>query len=1229
MAEAFEHESILNPVTALSFLHVQAHKSLLLAGEGPFLKIYEHGSARILLQQRIFKTQAIHGIAIEIERAIPFQPARVLLWGGSSIRAVEISYLDDAPDLGVVPRVGIRLWPGCSAQDWILDACFSPHEGGSHVRAALITAHNSLHLLTLHNDQKIRTIGSSSRSILYSAHVLWISDSCVLVAAGTAFGEILVWSCCFPVSPNPHASASESRTLLHYTLTGHEGSIFGVRISPPLALSGGCPKRFLASCSDDRTIRIWDITAEYASGNESQAEPCDPAGTGFRPADSPAPHCWTGSENLVAIGWGHSSRVWGVRFLPTDLEFGHHTHQIHILSFAEDTTCRQWTLKYGGKTTSNTAASKLLKLVQTYNSHSGKNIWSLAVMAMGSRLLVSTAGADGKIATVCLPTAGDGATLNQQDDVGWSVEGIEILSGANVPNSEITKVDPPKPPPATHEGSSRAGNRDRASETLTLSSQLTQNIRSVPPDSFKDYVFVSQADFLATTAQGKTFLCSIDTSSGTKRNSHRHLDENSSPSVIKCKLLAYLERLKAYSVLGGDPDSGTAFLSGSDGTVYLYDHSFRDLRLLFQVSGKVSGLFPVFSPCLLQVLVTCIGSREAYFSTLEANQERSRWPVVGLDRHPEDSPTTILGLPETFVVTSAGTASTQYLVLGSRSGALAVYDRSKMPDRGAKLAPVACFRRAHGVDAITTIIPLPEYSNSLTDSPTYILTAGRNGTYSIYQISENVADSSRNITLETVHVSAPPFGPMVEGAYFSPLTHELTLFGFRSKNFIVWNASRECEIMNVECGGAHRNWAFSPSPNGGGIFVWTKSSKLNLHIQPDDSQRIIKGGGHGREIKAVAISPLLTMVSRSGEKIERQLLATGAEDTAIRIFELTQDSSTESTSGETFKSLGTFKKHTTGIQQLQWTECGRYLISSGGFEELFIWRVRWIPGFGIGVYCECVCPVKAGLPDLRIMSFIAGNPHPLPAGDRTSSDKDAGFVITTAYRYLPRPKTLRLLLLGRYATCCLTQVFHQQTSNDTYILTAGTDGYVALWRTTTLLNKRCLGEVDDNGGVGSVAWHWRSRVHQSAVKSMAVVQTSPRSILAITGGDDNSLALTHITFSHNNSVKSSPSSTTTRIPKAHASAITGITQIASHTADSRQRILFASSGNDQRLKLWSVGLHDKEGLEIVREGNVGTSVADVSGMVAGRRDERGAKVVVTGVGMEAWGIELQGGRDKV
>jgi len=125
------------------------------------------------------------------------------------------------------------------------------------------------------------------------------------------------------------------------------------------------------------------------------------------------------------------------------------------------------------------------------------------------------------------------------------------------------------------------------------------------------------------------------------------------------------------------------------------------------------------------------------------------------------------------------------------------------------------------------------------------------------------------------------------------------------------------------------------------------------------SHRVVRPGGHGREIKAVAVSPV-------GDGERGRYVATGAEDTDIRIFR--HEHGGEG-ANEGLKCLHTLSKHITGVQQLRWSSDGHFLFSAAGREEFFVWRVQPVPCFGIGVVCVAQCPGVTEAGDLRVMDF--------------------------------------------------------------------------------------------------------------------------------------------------------------------------------------------------------------------------------------------------------------------
>ena len=104
------------------------------------------------------------------------------------------------------------------------------------------------------------------------------------------------------------------------------------------------PNDQFASCSDDRTIRIWQ--------------------TGLKAVESP-------SE--LAILQSHNSRVWELLYIPSSNT---------LVSCSEDTTAKIWDLSS-------------FKLLDTLTGHTGKSVWSVAYSEKHS--MVATGGSDSGI----------------------------------------------------------------------------------------------------------------------------------------------------------------------------------------------------------------------------------------------------------------------------------------------------------------------------------------------------------------------------------------------------------------------------------------------------------------------------------------------------------------------------------------------------------------------------------------------------------------------------------------------------------------------------------------------------------------------------------------------------------------------------------------------------------------------------------------------------------------
>lgn len=336
--------------------------------------------------------------------------------------------------------------------DWVFYACFLPSTHGGIPRVAVITAHNSLLLFSPYSGWT--ELAAGERCMLYSAHLLHLplesdsgseQDERILIAAGTVFGEILIWSTTLT------DTNEKGKATLHHRLLGHEGSIFGVNISP-IYPDG---KRYLASCSDDRTVRVWDISRLPSSTPSEEIKDGQTKNTGFSNTSETTP---TPGGVCVSLGWGHTARIWGVRFLPDPTENG----EIKLLSISEDLTSKFWSFNPELAVTPLPEKTDTeLRNTATYQLHSGKHLWSYA-LHIGAGLL-ATGGADGRVGLVEYNYLEEG-----QGEGEWDMATV-------------------------------------------LLSALGEEDATGPKDAFKAYAVLDSDRFLVTTSQGRLLTYTLST----------------------------------------------------------------------------------------------------------------------------------------------------------------------------------------------------------------------------------------------------------------------------------------------------------------------------------------------------------------------------------------------------------------------------------------------------------------------------------------------------------------------------------------------------------------------------------------------------------------------------------------------------------------------------------------------------------------------------------------------
>jgi WD40 repeat protein len=898
------------PVTALAI-----HDGFILSGHGPFIRVYDHQTYRLLASAQAFEDQAIHGFqALHITQSA----SSIIVWGGRLLKIVSITSKSKQDEVSDV-QVYLDLKKTVTVQDWILDVSSRPlhdcPESHGSVWATLVTAHNALYSvkslersssdLQLFNDPSVEPLLAGRKCILYSAHVKWRSSTEILVASGTAFGEIIVWSCSL-ADKNPSIHT-------HFSFTGHEGSIFGVQISELIDSPSNTVRRLLTSCSDDRTIRVWDISkidqrtdASLSLKNNDVED--NTQETGF-PVNLPDER----DSNCLAVAIGHVSRIWDIRYLYAT-ENGSSHHIVTIISVGEDGTCQSWSLSREAILNSDEPIFKLTHL-STSAHHLGKNIWSVAssedLSALGKSILV-TGGADGRIVSRTPVSSKQMEKVLEERDI------TAVLRN-------IFKLPATKP----------------------ISSEISRKASKATADYFRSYAYVEKNTFLVTTNNGLVLLENLETlENGDISRNWREIDQ--------------LDDLKGYSVVASIPDSGLAFLAGANGILYCFISNHNKVVFIAKTEGKIAGIFPCYlessNPEEMAVLLTYLGETQPRLFQLRG----SATGAMAVSEYEFPSLGKELGVPSSQN-SSALVCHIQgelVLFLGYRDGKILSFTKVD----GGRVAMRST--QAHGQEAVTAMCWVP---SSLAIEQTeagsvpclgWLFSVGRDGTCAVHEFGGHPAQ------FLLVHKLTLPFGPNIEGVYLTPSAKDVYVYGFHGRQFVVYNISASNYILSIECGGAHRMWTFDPqfNPTGqiiGGNLAWTKASKLKSCNVLEPNHGIVQHGGHGREIKACA-------VSTSSNHSLGPLIATGAEDTDICLFQFNNSS---------LSCISTLRKHVTGIQALQWSTDGSYLFSCGGYEEFFIWRVRAVPGMKVGIVFESSCPVESERPDLRIMGFALKKRH--------------------------------------------------------------------------------------------------------------------------------------------------------------------------------------------------------------------------------------------------------------
>ncbi|XP_066499884.1 WD repeat-containing protein 6 isoform X2 [Hoplias malabaricus] len=1163
-----ESSVLVAPVTALEFLG----DDYLLTGVGPILSIFSLQDAqKQTVSVNVLHNYCIHGIqpkkqnnsdAIFPERATIQDDVELVVFGGKGVRLIKVR--SSGHSLEVVG-------PLLELEDWVLDVSWLKCEDVCPL-LGISLAHNAALLLEPLSGQVLALCSCVEACLLYSAILIGPNWDTSVLVGGTVFNQLVLW--------RPGGARADNLAHVERRLLGHNGVIFSLCY---LQSSG-----WLASASDDRSVRLWHVGKLGGDGGCGEEKP-----------------------TCLRVLYGHQARVFCVRLSP-DV----------VYSAGEDGACLLWKWEGDGR------------VGRTLKGHRSGGIRALAVSqnSVGEgRKWVATGGADGGIRLwQVMEQSNKKEEDENQTDLGFCGQGSPKV---------VRSV-------GGHDGVLVCTDRG---EVFLHQHGLWKAVWKGGPE-FQSYCVMEVAQMKTLSSDEGVWVCAVGNLNGgvqvfSLNNPGAGMFLQECEGKIHslqwvegwgnrswCLLVSGSEGLVYRWTVEMDVDETGPVLTLNKMKPFLLPPcAKRWLTAAVLLPHAKDGLWVCGDRRGSLLLYREMKSSEENKDSVERVNECTEDGVSALI-----SPvSTLFGIHGKQGVTSVCEHQGVCYSTG-RDGCVRI-----LTVRGDSLNVRQIQRACKGMEWLEKVLFID--GNECKLGPHCERQGTRDeecdGQRTAQRVLENGHESVKSNNGEERLTKAKGDGEIVSEVRF-------VMVGFHSVQFVLWDPLRQEKLFSVACGGGHRSWAYiCPSSEAHpsnhilvqGTLLFIKQGAVMASRSLTSSTTEVRGhtlreGLHGRGLGCVRRLGSVSKSVLSSEACE--VFITGGEDTTVSVLAVKPEQGT-------VKVLAVIADHISSVRTLaavprdekkdRWTEpsssISTLMFSAGGraqlqcyylligWDEQLNWpvcQVTQIAGHRLDEQWERRKnrhkTVKMD-PETRYMSMTV-----------LQNGTDEVFLALACSDGAVRIFTLRednkkmeLLWESFYHKRCVLSVAScsledQHGKQHVLLFSGATDGAVALWDLTAVLDSKYAD-----------SWHGPSApcfsfpVHQSGVNTLVIpehheVVENKDIITLASGGDDGKLSVMKIKvdLSHPEAVCPQLLSHWS-VPLAHSAPLTALS-----TLDST---LFVSTSPDQRVCVWRLC---EDGLQ--HQGTIFSHTADAAGLWVwhkeGLNPEGGAYVVVCGQGLQ-------------